>query len=315
MFPRFSVSLDELIQALEKTAHKEVYVWGFNEPTGLETYARSNDIPFYRVEDGFIRGVGLGANHELPSSLVMDSRQLYFNTREESDLEHLLNYHNFTPDEEAEAETLIALLKETAVSKYNFAAQPVDMAEVYGEKDRYRILVVGQVENDASIQFGCEAVRSNEALLATALNDHPNAHIIYKPHPDVLTGKRPALSNPQRYGSKVQYLNELMPLTQAFETVDHVYTLTSLSGLEALLWGKQVTTLGRPFYSGFGLTDDRLPSYRRERTLNLAQLVAGAYLLYPRYFDPNTGEAQTALDVVRSIKVQLMAIANDQTVS
>jgi capsule polysaccharide export protein KpsC/LpsZ len=93
-----------------------------------------------------------------------------------------------------------------------------------------------------------------------------------------------------------------LPLAQSFETIDHVYTLTSLSGLEALLRGIKVTTLGRPFYAGFGLTDDRLARFREQRKLTLEELVAGAYLIYPKYFDPTTGKKMQALDVVKNIK-------------
>ena len=43
---------------------------------------------------------------------------------------------------------------------------------------------------------------------------------------------------------------------------------------------------GRPFYAGWGLTDDQLPLRRRCRALSLEELVAGALLHYPLYWDP-----------------------------
>ena len=43
-------------------------------------------------------------------------------------------------------------------------------------------------------------------------------------------------------------LTQSIHLVDALETVDHVYTITSLGGFEALLRGKEVTVLGKPFY-------------------------------------------------------------------
>ena len=69
------------------------------------------------------------------------------------------------------------------------------------------------------------------------------------------------------------------------ERVDEVHVMTSLAGFEALLRGRKVVCHGQPFYAGWGLTQDLLPVPRRGRELSLDALVAGALILYPRYFD------------------------------
>ena len=38
--------------------------------------------------------------------------------------------------------------------------------------------------------------------------------------------------------------------------IDELHTLTSLAGFEALLRGRRVVVYGRPWYAGWGLTDD-----------------------------------------------------------
>ena len=48
----------------------------------------------------------------------------------------------------------------------------------------------GQVESDASIRFGASLIRTNMELLQAVREAHPSAHVIYKPHPDVLAGHR-----------------------------------------------------------------------------------------------------------------------------
>jgi capsular polysaccharide export protein len=71
--------------------------------------------------------------------------------------------------------------------------------------------------------------------------------------------------------------------------VDEVHTLTSLSGLEALLRQKKVSCYGQPFYAGWGLTMDHAPIARRNRKLQLDELVAGALILYPTYVSRVSG--------------------------
>ncbi|MFP3353495.1 hypothetical protein R0K04_19110, partial [Pseudoalteromonas sp. SIMBA_153] len=44
-------------------------------------------------------------------------------------------------------------------------------------------------------------------------------------------------------------------LVDALESINHVYTITSLGGFEALLRGKKVTVLGRPFYENLCKTE------------------------------------------------------------
>jgi capsular polysaccharide export protein len=78
------------------------------------------------------------------------------------------------------------------------------------------------------------------------------------------------------------------PIAPLLGQVEEVHTITSLTGFEALLRGVAVTCWGRPFYAGWGLTEDRAPIARRTRRLALDELVAGALILYPRYLDPVT---------------------------
>jgi capsular polysaccharide export protein len=80
-----------------------------------------------------------------------------------------------------------------------------------------------------------------------------------------------------------------VPIAGLYGQVGEVHTIGSLAGFEALLRGLRVVTWGRPFYAGWGLTEDRDPPPRRGRALDLDALVAAALILYPRYLDPVTG--------------------------
>ena len=44
----------------------------------LESNATSRDIPLIRMEDGFIRSLGLGSALTAPASIVADRKGIYF---------------------------------------------------------------------------------------------------------------------------------------------------------------------------------------------------------------------------------------------
>ncbi|HBI7642945.1 TPA: beta-3-deoxy-D-manno-oct-2-ulosonic acid transferase, partial [Escherichia coli] len=178
------------------------------------------------------------------------------------------------------ASSIISKIIENNISKYNSA--PIkDVSKIYGKKDRYRVLVIGQVEDDASIKYGYKGHITNNDLVKLAAAENPTAQIIYKPHPDVLNGYRKYYSDPRDIANICLVLKENISLASAFQTIDHVYTITSLSGFEAILRGIKVTTLGDAFYSNWGLTDDRQNNIRKKRKLTKEQLFALAYIVYP----------------------------------
>jgi len=117
----------------------------------------------------------------------------------------------------------------------------------------------------------------------------PEAWILYKPHPDVVAGNRRGEAASERLREFCDQLIMDCDIIHCLELADEVHTLTSLTGFEALLRGIPVTTYGRPFYAGWGLTRDLLDFPRRHRTLQLDQLVAGTLILYPRYYDWRSG--------------------------
>lgn len=272
---------NDWLRRIKNTKNAEFFIWGMNLP---EPFA-SLEVKKTFIEDGFIRSVGLGASHTPPLSLNFDSRTLYFNARKESDLEYLLNTYNFDEDLLDRARNLKKKLIEAGISKYNNSARS-DITEIYGPKEKKRILVIGQVEDDASIEYGSITKYSNNDIVMIAHMENPDAQIIYKPHPDVLNGFRKHQSNPKDVRHLCQIITQDIPLSQALESIDHVYTISSLAGFEALIRDIKVTTLGCPFYSGWGLTDDRQENSRRNRVLTIDELFAASYILYPKYFDP-----------------------------
>ncbi|WP_089883267.1 capsular polysaccharide biosynthesis protein [Citreimonas salinaria] len=240
-----------------------------------------------QVEDGFLRSRGLGAQLVPPLSLVLDGRGIYYDPTRPSGLERLIaESHGLREDERLRAERVIARIRAGGLSKYNLGGAVPDLPE------GRRVLVVGQVEDDASIRLGSPEVRTNAALLQRARAERPDAVLLYKPHPDVEAGLRAGRAEaPERWADAVLAGTAIAPLLEA---VDEVWTMTSLTGFEALLRGVAVTTLGAPFYAGWGLTRDLGPVPARRLAgprSDVVALVHATLVAYPRYRDPVTGLA------------------------
>jgi capsular polysaccharide export protein len=258
--------------------------WASRLPAGLAEAAARHGVPLIRVEDGFIRSVGLGSDFLPPASLVFDSRGMYYDPLVRSDLEILLREAEFGPALVARAQRLAAQLVTRGITKYNLADRGPGVAVPSGRRG---ILVPGQVEDDLSIALGGGEVRTNLDLLREVRSANPDAFILYKPHPDVMAGHRVG-AVPEAEARRFADLVVREASTAALlAIVDELHTMTSLAGFEALLRGRRVVVYGRPFYAGWGLTVDQLPQDRARR-LSLDELVAGVLILYPRYLDPLT---------------------------
>jgi len=298
------------ITSLKK--YVQVFVWGYKAPDYLLSFLKQNDISVKYVEDGFIRSVNLGATKTPPMSLCLDSKGAYFDATQPTELEDTLQNFDFTNKQDLldQARRGISLLIDTGVSKYN-SSDWIDIDTIYGQKTQRRVLVIGQVEDDASILFGMLSKMRGNDLVRKAKEENPDAQIIYKPHPDVLHGHRPQNSSVDDVRDICLVLNDV-PLANAFETIDHVYTMTSLAGMEALIRGIKVTTFGCPFYAGWGLTDDRKKCEGRDRKLSVEELFAISYLEYPKYFDTDSGEGS---DFFRTVNIISDQIGKTQSVS
>ncbi|OIQ39202.1 MAG: beta-3-deoxy-D-manno-oct-2-ulosonic acid transferase [Roseobacter sp. MedPE-SW] len=237
------------------------------------------------VEDGFLRSRGLGADLVPPMSLVLDRQGIYYDPRQPSDLDDLITQRaDLGPAEALRAEALIQQLIRNSLSKYNLSGEPPALPA------GHRILVPGQVEDDASIKAGCGRINTNLELLRATRKANPKAVIIYKPHPDVEAGLRPGglpeTGIAEELADVVASNCDPMAL---LDMVQEVWTMTSLLGFEALLRGAKVTTLGLPFYAGWGLTTDkRTPPPWRAARPDLLGLAHAVLIDYPRYFDPIT---------------------------
>ncbi|OOF52086.1 beta-3-deoxy-D-manno-oct-2-ulosonic acid transferase [Rodentibacter genomosp. 1] len=293
------------VSKVTKLNHKKwkksdrLLLWGVGKETVLE-YANRNGISVLRIEDGFIRSVGLGSNLVAPLSLVCDDLGIYFNAQKPSRLEQILQTQVFSEADLQQASELQKELIVQHINKYNVGEHKFSLPQT----SKTKILVVGQVEDDASIRTGSPKIFTNLGLLQAVRKANPQAYIVYKPHPDVISGNRVGeipLEQAVKFADQFADNENVLDCIQA---VDELHTMTSLAGFEALLRGKKVYCYGLPFYAGWGLTIDKLPITRRTRKLTLLELIAGSLVYYPQYINPYTGEMTNALSAIYLLKQQ-----------
>jgi capsular polysaccharide export protein len=167
------------------------------------------------------------------------------------------------------------------------------------------ILIPGQVEDDASIKKGCIDINTNSKLIKAVKKNKPDAYLIYKPHPDVVSGNR-------KGSVATEVINECIDLelldvsiTDCLAVSDEVHTMTSLVGFEGLIRGLKVYCYGLPFYSNWGLTEDQHPLERRNRNLSLNNLAAAVLIDYPLYIDWKTKAFANPEIIIKQLKEQI----------
>jgi capsular polysaccharide export protein len=271
--------------------------WG-RKPSAqrAERWASAQGVPVWRLEDGFLRSVGLG-NVDPPQSVVLDDRGIYYDAGEPSRLEALIA-RELDAAELARAERVIALWRSARASKYNHARE-IDLDALAGgalaggaANDGDTVLVVDQTFGDASIRFGNAGPGAFRRMLEAALDEHPRARILLKVHPDVVAGRKRGHFDRLEPGvaARVTMIATDAHPPSLLARADVVYTVTSQLGFEALLWGKPVRCFGMPFYGGWGLTADQLRAPARRGTATLHALAHAALVSYARYADPETRE-------------------------
>ncbi|MBN2427412.1 MAG: capsular polysaccharide biosynthesis protein [Deltaproteobacteria bacterium] len=262
--------------------------WG-HKPSAdkARAFAEKEGLPYLALEDGFLRSVRLGRDGEPALSLVVDPVGIYYDARQPSLLENFLQHKGWETSELLERAAFVRRwLVDERLSKYNHAPD----LNVWEDSDRERVLVVDQTWDDASVGGGLADEKSFQQMFEAALEENPQAQVVIKTHPEVVSGHRPGYYGKIPDHSRLSVLTDNINPWSVLKGVSSVYTATSQLGFEALLADKKVRCFGVPFYAGWGLTEDEQKCCRRSRRRSLDELVAAAYLKYARYVDPVRGE-------------------------
>lgn len=262
--------------------------YGYNSPAHL--LAKHRALKSLHVfEDGFFRGTRLPgpSSAEAPLSACVDSVGLHFDSNQITELDRLLNGTDWSEPQWAAvlraADDMILTCRSTGFSKFQ-SPSGAKTASQSTSRNRTTIVVLGQVPSDQSLVWGANLGPDFFGLAELARLENPGAQILFRPHPKAKPG--PVFSKSME-ATGVSISRAETNLTDDLRRASRVYALTSQAGFDALLAGVPVTVFGTPFYAGWGLTDDRAlwKPGKRNRTILLRELVAGAIFLYPKYLD------------------------------
>ena len=282
-------------------------VWG-QSPTSWrgEAVADRTSAPVLRVEDAFLRSVLPGRDGEPPLGLHLDTRGVHFDPSKPSDLEMFLREDPL--DDTAllnRARDAIEAIKHANLRKYN--AFDLDLKA----PDPGYVLVIDQTDGDASVTASRADRNTFLEMLFVAREEFPAARILIKTHPETVQGHRAGHYRDTDLSNNVEFLSDPISPHALLDGAIAVYTMSSQFGFEALLAGHKPVVFGQPFYIGWGLTDDRMPLDRRQRTLTRAQFFAGAMILYPRWYDPFTDQLCDIEDVIKTLTASARAWRDD----
>jgi len=284
-----------------------VGVWG-NSPTAHrgETIADWTAAGIVRVEDAFLRSVHPGRDGEPPLGLHIDTSGVHFDPSTVSDLEKILRDEPLDDTHLLNrARTAMADIKRLHLSKYNaFDAKTPAPEAGY-------VVVIDQTKGDASVKASKADTNTFREMLYYAQEEHPNARIIVRTHPETTAGHRKGHFSAADCVGRITLDDTPLSPHALLEGAIAVYTVSSQLGFEAIIAGHKPVVFGQPFYMGWGLTDDRQPLDRRQRKLTRAQLFAAAMILYPTWYDPYRDQLCPLETAIKTLAAQTRAWRED----
>lgn len=278
--------------------------WGGRIATKVpKLIALLRHLPYWSLEDGYLRSVGLGKAGTLPLSIVADDLGMAVDASGPSRLESLI-----MAADDAAASDLGKAIRDAIVlnrlSKYNHLPHRAPSLPPSG---RRRLLLVDQVVGDISVGRALGSPASFVKMLDDALQD--GGQCLVRTHPDVMAGYRKGyLTEAAASRPGVTLLSDAVSVASILGVVDEVWTVSSQFGLDALLRGMPVRCYAAPFYAGWGLTEDRMTgaataAIRRRRTQQrtIDQLTAAAFGRYPFYRNPDGWQPMDVFGAIEMI--------------
>jgi capsular polysaccharide export protein len=296
---KYYFGLDELESAFAPGIRGIVF-WGGRSTAKLaRRIAWFRQLPYWYLEDGYLRSVGLGKEMTLPISISIDDLGMPVDASSPSRLERIIADCAGMDGASHGADIREAIVRHR-LSKYNNLPHREPRLQPTTQR---RVLLVDQVFGDVSVPMAGGSPESFSRMLEDAAAS--GAQCVVRTHPDVMAGFRKGYLTEQAVRTPgVILLADAVSVASVLDVVDEVWTVSSQFGLDALLRGIPVRCYAAPFYAGWGLTDDRLGERsrvmlpRRSARPNVDQLAAAAFSLYPSYRDTTTWEA---IDVFRAI--------------
>ena len=109
-----------------KSNSGRIITWASSEKEELAAFAKAEGIDVVRMEDGFLRSVGLGSDFHVPYSLVLDKKGIYYDPSRPSELEYILEKGGFDGQLLKRARHLKQQIISKQVTKYNIGTRMTD---------------------------------------------------------------------------------------------------------------------------------------------------------------------------------------------
>ena len=209
----------------------------------------------------------------------------------------------FSKEEKIYAREAINEIVSKKISKYNNA--PIINMSI-GRPNVRKVLLLDQRYGDMSVIAGMADEKTFERMLLDAINNYKDADIIIKLHPDAIKGGKSSY-----FGNSLLSIVKHMPNIYLVDyninsysllsVVSDVFVCTSGMGFEALMAGKKVHCYGVPFYSGWGITDDKIKLQRRKKYRTLEEIFYVLYCMLSRYFNPRLNHCVDVKNIVNYI--------------
>lgn len=306
---------------LENINKECVIGWGHKKTAQKAmAYAKKRQLPYYALEDGFIKSVGIDNNSqkEIIFSLVLDRIGIYYNAFAPSELEEIIYSVTNSPNlskYKDQGKILIDLIKTNNLIKYNSIQikdsintdSILSLFSSFSSNDP-KVLLMDQTYGDSSVTLGNASVKTFKEMLSDAIAIYGNKNVYVKIHPNVINQKaRGYYSLADLKKLNVNIIASNVNTLELCKNFNNVYVVTSGSGLEALIAGCEVTCFGEPFYSGYGLTIDKKDTVRNRRInkinskISLDILVYSIYFEYSIFIDPIQKKQISPIDATNKI--------------
>lgn len=290
-----------------------IVVWGKKKNQEAQELAKKFKTEIIYLEDGFLRSLATGKENKLiPLSLIIDNKNIYYDCSKSSQLEDICNnLDEYLQAQDINKDILLQQASQAIeyknfheLSKYNHATENYIFPETNNKKN---LLLIDQVRGDLSIQYSNSSQETFKQLFQDALELTNEYNIYIKAHPVSQTMgylEELYLASSQDIKNKIVLIKDNINSINLLKNIDCVYTVSSLLGLEALLLDKEVHCYGIPFYAGWGLTQDKQPTPRRQAELTVQELFAISYILCTKYINPNTNQETNIFYTLKLLQKQ-----------
>ena len=251
-------------------------------------------------EDAFLRSQDIAVNGAKGCGFIFDTTGVYYDSRLDNCIDSFLNTDWIISNDEKDLSLkAMSLIKDRKVSKYN-VAKPVDL--VLPGTNKHKVLVIDQRKGDQSITGARANASSFKKMIEDAVQENPNSDIILKTHPDGNSGKLGGYYQKYKVKHKNVYkFTENTNPVSLLEKIDKVYVCSSGMGFEAAILGKEVICYGSPFYSGWGITEDRGYRRKRNKKRTIEEVFYSAYIQNSIYFSPINGERCDIITLINQL--------------